>query len=39
MRGRGQALVSVTVDHAARLLFCTKDSISVCIHSLCEVET
>ena len=39
MRGRGWALVSATVDHAARLPFCTKDSISVFTHLSCEVGT
>ena len=32
MRGRGWVLVSATVDHAARLSFCTKDSISPFTH-------
>ena len=39
MRGRGWALVSATVDHAARLLFYTRDSISVFGHPSCEVGT
>ena len=32
MRGRGWALVSVTVDNVARLPFCTRDSVSVITH-------
>ena len=39
MRGRGWVLVSATVDHAARLPFCTKDSISLFTHPSCEVGT
>ena len=39
MRGRGWALVSATVDHGARLPFCTRDSISAFIHPSCEVGT
>ena len=39
MRGRGRAFVSVTVDHAAKLLSCTRGSVSVFIHPSCEVET
>ena len=39
MRGRGWALVSATVDHGARLHFCTRDSISVSTHPSCEVVT
>ena len=39
MRGRGWVLVSATVDHAARLPFCTKDSLSLFTHPSCEVGT
>ena len=39
MRGRGWVLVSATVDHAARLPFCTKDSISLFTHLSCEIGT
>ena len=39
MRGRGWVLVSATVDYAARLPFCTKDSISLFTHPSCEVGT
>ena len=39
MRVRGWVLVSATVDHAARLPFCTKDSISLYTHSSCEAGT
>ena len=39
MRGRGWALVSATVDHAARLPFCTGNFISVFTHSLFEIGT
>ena len=39
MRGRDWALVSATVDHATRLSFCTRDSISVSTHPSCEVGT
>ena len=39
MRGRGWVLVSATVDHATRLPFCTKDSISLFTHPSCEVGT
>ena len=39
MRGRGWVLVSATVDHAARLSFCTKDYIPFFTHPSCEVGT
>ena len=39
MRGQGWALVSATVDHAARVPFCTRDSISVFTQPSCEVGT
>ena len=39
MRGRCWVLVSATVDHAARLPFCTKDSLSLFTHPSCEVGT
>ena len=39
MRGQGSALVSANVNHGVRLLFCTRDSISVFIHPPCEVGT
>ena len=39
MRGRGWVLVSATVDHAARLPFCTKDSLSLFTHPSCEAGT
>ena len=39
MRGRDRVLVSATVDHAARLPFCTKDSLSLFTHPSCEVRT
>ena len=39
MRGRRWAFVSVAVDHAARLLSCTRGSVSVSTHSSCEVGT
>ena len=35
----GWALMSATVDHTARLLSCTRDSISVFTHPSCEVGT
>ena len=37
MRGRGWALTSTTVNHTARLLSCTRDSISVFTHPSSEV--
>ena len=39
MRGRGWVLVSATVDHAARLLFCNKDYISLFTHPSYEAGT
>ena len=39
MRGRGWVLVSATVDHAARLPFCTKYYTSLFTHPSCEVGT
>ena len=39
MRGQGWVLVSATVDHAARLPFCTKDYLSLFTHRSCEVGT
>ena len=39
MRGRGWVLVSATVDHASRLPFCTKESLSLFTHPSCEVGT
>ena len=39
MRGRGWVLVSATVDRAAKLPFCTKDSLSLFTHPSCEVRT
>ena len=40
MRGRGWALVSATtVDHGARLPFCTRNYISISTHQSCEVGT
>ena len=36
MRGRGWVLVFATVDHAARLPFCTKDSMTLFTHPSCE---
>ena len=39
MLDRGWAFVSVTVDHAARLLSCTRGSISVFTHPSCEIGT
>ena len=39
MHGRGWVLVFATVDHAARLSFCTNDSILLFTHPSCEVGT
>ena len=39
MRGRGWVLVPATVDHASRLPFCTKDSLSLFTYPSCEVGT
>ena len=39
MRGRGRVLVFATVDHATRLPFCTKDSITLFTHPSCEAGT
>ena len=39
MRGRGLVLVSATVDHSARLPFCTRDFSSGFTHPSCEVGT
>ena len=39
MRGRGWILVSTTVDHAARLPFCTKDYLSLFTHPSCAAGT
>ena len=39
MRGRDWVLVSATVDHAARLPFCTKDYISLLTYPSCEAGT
>ena len=38
MRGRGWTLASATVDHGAKLSFCTRGFISVSSHPSCGVE-